>query len=73
MGKALILSTLLLLSGCATSPIPLGIPCDVFANDGKHGMEPDRGASKRWTDSEMDQLIVLNDTGERFCRWRPAK
>lgn len=71
MGKALILAAALLLTGCAHSPIPIGIPCDVFARDGKTGLEPDRGAAKRWTESEKEQLIVLNETGERFCGWKP--
>jgi hypothetical protein len=32
---------------------------------------PDAGASERWTDSEKDQLIVLNESGERICGWKP--
>lgn len=32
---------------------------------------PDAGASERWTDNEKDQLIVLNESGERICGWKP--
>lgn len=32
---------------------------------------PDAGASERWTDNEKDQLIVLNESGEKLCNWRP--
>lgn len=71
MGKGLILAALLALAGCAHSPIPIGIPCDVFDRDGKTGFEPNRGTSTRWTIGEKEQLIVLNETGERFCGWKP--
>jgi hypothetical protein len=69
--KALIIAAVLALAGCAHSPVPLGIPCDVFEANGKAGFEPDRGASTRWTTGEKEQLIVLNKTGERFCQWKP--
>lgn len=70
MVKTLSIAVLLLCAGCATSPIPLGIPCTVFSDDGRHGFEPDRGASTRWTRREKEQLVGLNETGERLCRWR---
>lgn len=34
-------------------------------------LRPDAGASERWTDNEKDQLIVLNESGEKLCGWRP--
>ncbi len=72
MGKKVIaLALLLALAGCAHSPIPIGIPCDVFDEGGDAGFEVDKGASTRWTRYEKEQLIVLNETGERFCRWKP--
>lgn len=71
MKHGIILTIMLMLAGCAHSPIPIGIPCDVFEADGKAGFEPDRGASTRWTSGEKEQLIVLNETGERFCQWKP--
>ncbi len=69
----IILSIILIgtLAACAHSPIPIGIPCDVFARDGKTGFEVDKGASKRFTDSEKQHVIVLNETGERFRGWKP--
>lgn len=70
MVKALSIAVLLLVAGCATSPVPLGLPCSVLSADGKHGFEPDRGASTRWTRGEKEQLRTLNNTGERLCRWR---
>lgn len=71
MMRPLILTVVLLLAGCAHSPIPIGLPCDVFDRDGKTGFEPDKGAGKRWSTTEKEQLIVLNETGERFCGWKP--
>lgn len=32
---------------------------------------PDPGAGERWTASEKDQLIVLNESGEQICGWKP--
>jgi hypothetical protein len=74
LGKTLILlAAALALSGCAInrSLIPVGVPCNVFSADGKHGFEPDKGASGRWSRSEKEQLVTLNETGERFCQWKP--
>lgn len=68
--RLLCIFCILLVAGCATSPVPLGIPCNVFSDDGKHGFEPDKGASTRWTRGEKEQLVSLNETGERLCRWR---
>lgn len=69
MVKTLIAAALLLaLTGCATSPIPLGLPCSVGPIVGDHG------ASKRWTRSEKEQIVTLNETGAKLCRWKaPGK
>jgi hypothetical protein len=52
----------LLLAGCGAHA---GSLCSVGA------FRPDPGASERWTDGEKDQLIVLNESGERICGWKP--
>lgn len=68
MVKALIACIcILLLAGCATSPIPLGLPCSVGPIIG------DKGASTRWTRSEKVQIVALNNTGAKLCRWTPPK
>jgi hypothetical protein len=66
MVKALMLAATLLLAGCATMPIQVGIPCNVGP------FEPDKGASTRWTRGEKEQLVTLNETGQRYCGWKPA-
>lgn len=60
--SALVLA--LLLAGCATTK-PTGSLCTIGP------FRPDTGASERWTDAEMDQLIVLNESGEAICGWKP--
>lgn len=66
MVKALtILAMLGTLTACATSPVPLGLPCSVGP------IIPDKGASTRWTRAEKEQVIALNTTGARLCRWTP--
>lgn len=68
MGKALTLILLAaMLAGCATTakPNPVGLPCTVGP------FLPDEGVSTRWTDDELDQLIVLNESGEKLCGWAP--
>lgn len=52
------------MAACATSPVPIGLPCSVGP------FITDKGASTRWTRGEKEQLVVLNETGERLCRWR---
>lgn len=54
----------LVLAGCTTTK-PTGSLCTVGP------FRPDAGASDRWTDDEMDQLIVLNESGEKICGWKP--
>ncbi len=56
--------SVLALTGCATSPIPIGLPCTVGP------VVLDEGASKRLTRDEQVQIVVLNQTGERLCRWK---
>lgn len=71
MGKALILAVLSVVSltGCTTfrapPPNPVGLPCSVGP------FVPDSGIGDRWTDGELDQLIVLNESGEKLCGWKP--
>lgn len=52
------------LTGCTTTK-PTGSLCTVGP------FRPDTGASERWTEGEMDQLIVLNESGEKLCGWKP--
>ena len=56
-----------ILSGCATSPIPIGLPCTVGP------IILDKGASTRLTRGEKEQIVSLNETGEVLCRWHPAR
>lgn len=53
-----------ILAGCATTQ-PTGSLCTLGP------FRPDPGAGVRWTDGEKDQLIVLNESGEKICGWRP--
>lgn len=65
MGK--IITAVLLaavLAGCATTK-PTGSLCTVGP------FRPDAGAGERWTEAEIDQLIVLNESGEQICGWTP--
>lgn len=55
----------LALSGCATSPVPLGLPCTVGP------IVLDRGASQRLTRGEKEQIVTLNESGAKLCRWAP--
>ena len=64
VAKVLIVAAALLLAGCATSPIPLGLPCTVGP------VVLDHDASKRLTRGEKDQIVVINETGEKLCRWK---
>lgn len=61
--KVILLLPLLALAGCATSPIPIGLPCTVGP------VVLDKGASTRLTRSEKEQIVVINNTGEKLCRW----
>ncbi len=67
MGKALIaLALCVVLAGCQTTRT--GSLCTVGP------FLTDAGASTRWTDGEKDQLIVLNESGEKICGWKaPTK
>lgn len=62
--RILALTAVLFLAGCATAPIPIGLPCSVGPIVG------DKGASTRWTRSEKEQIITLNRTGEVLCKWK---
>lgn len=62
--KVIFLLPLLMLGGCATSPIPIGLPCTVGP------VVLDKGASTRLTRAEKEQVLVINRTGERLCRWK---
>lgn len=62
MAKALlIIVACLALAGCQTTT---GSLCTVGP------FIPDAGASTRWTAGEQDQLIVLNESGEKICGWK---
>lgn len=61
---AIAIALVLALAGCATTR-PTGSLCTVGP------FRPDAGVTERWTDDEMDQLIVLNESGERLCGWKP--
>jgi len=63
--RALILTAALLLTGCATAPIPIQVMDSVGPIVG------DKGASTRWTRSEKEQIVTLNRTGEVLCKWKP--
>jgi len=63
--RTIIVLSALLLAGCATTPIPIGLPCSVGPIIG------DKGASTRWTRAEKEQIVTLNRTGEVLCRWKP--
>lgn len=66
MVKALIIAlTLPLISGCATTPIMLGLPCSIGP------IILDKGASTRLTTGEKQQVVVVNRTGEKLCQWKP--
>lgn len=56
---------LLALAGCATSPIPLGLPCSVGP------IVLDKGASGRLTRAEKEQIVTVNETGAALCQWKP--
>ena len=64
MSRVLFLLILLPLAGCATSPIPLGLPCSVGP------ILLDHGASTRLTRGEKEQIVTVNRTGERLCAWK---
>lgn len=58
---------LLLLAGCSLPPIQLGLPCTVGP------FITDKNASERWTRSELEQLVALNNSGQILCRWTAPK
>lgn len=64
MDKALILAAVLLLAGCATSPIPIGLPCSV----GPIYLSKSDVLTRRTKES----IVLVNETGEKLCRWKPA-
>jgi hypothetical protein len=63
--KVILLLPLLALAGCATSPIPIGLPCTVGP------VILDKGASTRLTRAEREQVLVINRAGQKLCRWQP--
>jgi hypothetical protein len=56
---------MLMLAACATSPIPLGLPCSVGP------IYLDKGASSRLTRHEKEQVVTINEAGATLCRWKP--
>ena len=67
MVKALMLLPLLALAGCATMPIPVGLPCNVGP------VILDKGASTRLTRSEKEQIVTLNNSGVVLCKWKAPR
>lgn len=65
MDKALIFAVVVLLAGCATSPIPIGLPCSV----GPIYLSKDDVLTRR----TKENILLVNETGEKLCRWRSAK
>ncbi len=65
MDKVLIVAAVLLLAGCATSPVPIGLPCSV----GPIYLSKDDVLTRRTKES----IVLVNETGETLCRWKPAK
>lgn len=64
MGKViLVVAAIVVLAGCSTTRT--GSLCTVGP------FRPDAGASERWTSNEKNQLIVLNESGEKLCGWAP--
>lgn len=63
--KALMLLPLLALAGCATMPIPVGLPCSVGP------ILLDKGATTRLTRAEKEQIVTLNNSGAVLCQWKP--
>ncbi len=63
--RVLCICCVLLLAGCATSPVPLGLPCSV----GPLYLSKDDVLTRRTKES----ILLVNETGESLCRWKPAK
>lgn len=51
------------LAGCATSPIPLGLPCSV----GPIYLSKSDVLTRR----TKENILLVNETGEKLCRWKP--
>lgn len=66
MVKGLVIAALVLplLGACALAPLGF-MPCNVGP------IRPDSGWATRWTRDEKEQAVVLNETGEKYCGWRP--
>lgn len=60
-------AALTVLASCATSPIPLGLPCSVGP------ILLDKGASTRLTRDEQVQIVTLNKSGQQLCRWQSPR
>lgn len=67
MKLAAVSALVVLLAGCATSPIPLALPCSVGP------VILDKGASTRLTRNEKEQIVALNQSGAKLCRWAPPR
>ena len=53
----------LLLAACAVTPIPIGLPCNVgpvILDKADH-----------LTRSTAEQIVVLNESGQKLCQWKP--
>lgn len=62
--RTCVIWSVLLLTGCATSPIPIGLPCSV----GPIYLSRDDVLTRR----TKENIVLVNETGEKLCRWKPA-
>jgi starvation-inducible outer membrane lipoprotein len=66
MDKALIaVGVALLLAACATTPISIGLPCTV----GPILLDKNDDLTR----STAEQIVTLNESGEKLCRWEAPK
>lgn len=66
MVKAALIA-LLLLAGCASAPVPVQDPREVWC---AHN-EPRRDATMETPRAELDEINTHNGKGELWCRWVP--
>lgn len=63
MKLILTLTIMLALSGCST--MLTGSLCTIGP------FHPDKGASQRFTRSEKEYVVSLNESGAKVCGWKP--
>lgn len=64
MRTPVLLATLALVSlgGCATSPIPIGLPCSLGP--------PPLSKEDHLTRATKEWVVVVAETGQVLCRWK---